>query len=165
MISRPGRSPAVSSVSTERTEEGKGEARLLDFGKLDDKGVLITGGAGFIGSHLAEHFIRQGHKVFVIDDLSTGFSFAVPDGVALRDLLGWETLPPVRIAYHATLDGRTFQPAHLEDNDGILTRANFRRGPEWQGDAFRAGSPGRGLDFFPVPLAELGPLLAARRTD
>jgi len=34
--------------------------------------ILITGGAGFIGSHLAEHFIRQEHKVFVIDDLSTG---------------------------------------------------------------------------------------------
>ncbi len=34
--------------------------------------ILITGGAGFIGSHLAEHFIRQEHRVFVIDDLSTG---------------------------------------------------------------------------------------------
>lgn len=34
--------------------------------------VLITGGAGFIGSHLAEHFVRNGHTVFVIDDLSTG---------------------------------------------------------------------------------------------
>lgn len=34
--------------------------------------ILITGGAGFIGSHLAEHFSQQGHTVFVIDDLSTG---------------------------------------------------------------------------------------------
>jgi UDP-glucose 4-epimerase len=34
--------------------------------------VLITGGAGFIGSHLAEQYLKQGHKVFVIDDLSTG---------------------------------------------------------------------------------------------
>jgi UDP-glucose 4-epimerase len=33
---------------------------------------LITGGAGFVGSHLAEELIRQGHEVFVIDDLSTG---------------------------------------------------------------------------------------------
>lgn len=34
--------------------------------------ALITGGAGFIGSHLAETLVLQGHKVVVLDDLSTG---------------------------------------------------------------------------------------------
>ena len=34
--------------------------------------VLITGGMGFIGSHLAEAFVAEGHEVFAIDDLSTG---------------------------------------------------------------------------------------------
>ena len=34
--------------------------------------VLITGGSGFIGSHLAERLIRQGCRVTVMDDLSTG---------------------------------------------------------------------------------------------
>lgn len=34
--------------------------------------VLITGGAGFIGSHLAEHLLAMNHHVVVIDDLSTG---------------------------------------------------------------------------------------------
>jgi UDP-glucose 4-epimerase len=34
--------------------------------------ALITGGAGFIGSHLAETLIMQGHDVVVLDDLSTG---------------------------------------------------------------------------------------------
>jgi UDP-glucose 4-epimerase len=33
---------------------------------------LITGGAGFIGSHLADELIHRGHEVFVVDDLSTG---------------------------------------------------------------------------------------------
>ncbi|MBW6516099.1 MAG: GDP-mannose 4,6-dehydratase [Candidatus Cloacimonetes bacterium] len=34
--------------------------------------ILITGGAGFIGSHLAEKLLKQGHTVSVLDNLSTG---------------------------------------------------------------------------------------------
>ena len=34
--------------------------------------VLITGGAGFIGSHLADAYLKRGDQVFIIDDLSTG---------------------------------------------------------------------------------------------
>jgi UDP-glucose 4-epimerase len=34
--------------------------------------ILITGGAGFIGSHLAEALLAAGHEVFILDDLSTG---------------------------------------------------------------------------------------------
>ena len=33
---------------------------------------LITGGAGFIGSHLAEELLRRDHEVYALDDLSTG---------------------------------------------------------------------------------------------
>lgn len=35
--------------------------------------ILVTGGAGFIGSHLTDTLIKKNHKVFVIDNLSTGF--------------------------------------------------------------------------------------------
>jgi UDP-glucose 4-epimerase len=41
---------------------------------------LVTGGAGFIGSHVAEHLVRKGHRVVVLDDLSGGFTENVPDG-------------------------------------------------------------------------------------
>ena len=34
--------------------------------------ILVTGGAGFIGSHLVDRLIKEGHNVVVIDNLSTG---------------------------------------------------------------------------------------------
>ena len=33
---------------------------------------VVTGGAGFIGSHLAETLVRDGHSVVIVDDFSTG---------------------------------------------------------------------------------------------
>jgi UDP-glucose 4-epimerase len=42
--------------------------------------ILVTGGAGFIGSHVAEALIRRGHDVTVLDDLSGGFRENVPAG-------------------------------------------------------------------------------------
>ncbi|MBC8415721.1 MAG: GDP-mannose 4,6-dehydratase [Candidatus Cloacimonetes bacterium] len=61
--------------------------------------ILITGGAGFIGSHLAEKLLKEGHTVSVIDNLSTGkysniihlvkeqnFSYTI-DSILNRDVL------------------------------------------------------------------------------
>jgi UDP-glucose 4-epimerase len=66
--------------------------------------ILVTGGAGFIGSHLAEQLLERGHEVWVLDDLSTGslhniktfehhpqFHFvrgSVTDPVRVADLVG-----------------------------------------------------------------------------
>lgn len=41
---------------------------------------LVTGGAGFMGSHIAHHCLMQGHEVVVLDDLSGGFRDQVPMG-------------------------------------------------------------------------------------
>ena len=41
---------------------------------------LVTGGAGFIGSHVADELLALGHKVVVLDDLSGGFEDNVPKG-------------------------------------------------------------------------------------
>jgi len=42
--------------------------------------VLVTGGAGFIGSHVAAAYLRDGHRVVVVDNLATGSRERVPDG-------------------------------------------------------------------------------------
>jgi UDP-glucose 4-epimerase len=46
--------------------------------------VLVTGGAGYVGSVSAEAFLAAGHDVVVLDDLSTGHRAAVPHGARLH---------------------------------------------------------------------------------
>jgi UDP-glucose 4-epimerase len=48
--------------------------------------VIVTGGAGFIGSHLADAFLARGDEVTVIDDLSTGRLARLDDRVTLHKL-------------------------------------------------------------------------------
>ncbi|HWQ28398.1 MAG TPA: NAD-dependent epimerase/dehydratase family protein [Dehalococcoidia bacterium] len=45
--------------------------------------VLVTGGAGFIGSHVCAALLERGHGVTVVDDLSRGFRELVPEGARL----------------------------------------------------------------------------------
>ena len=45
-----------------------------------DRNVLITGGAGFIGSHLAKRLLDDGYEVTVIDNLATGHAANIPRG-------------------------------------------------------------------------------------
>lgn len=48
--------------------------------------ILVTGGAGFIGSHVAEAYLRQGHTVDIIDNLSMGYPENVPQGATFYNM-------------------------------------------------------------------------------
>ena len=63
--------------------------------------VLITGGAGFVGSHLAEALLARGDEVFVIDDLSTG---------SIENISHLKTNP----AFHYTIDTVANEPVLAE---------------------------------------------------
>jgi UDP-glucose 4-epimerase len=47
--------------------------------------ILVTGGAGFIGSHVADALLEQGHDVHVLDNLSGGFRRNVPAGATFHE--------------------------------------------------------------------------------
>ena len=63
--------------------------------------ILITGGAGFIGSHLADAYLQRGDEVFVLDDLSTG---------SIRNIEHLKNQPN----FHYTIDNVQNQPVTAE---------------------------------------------------
>jgi UDP-glucose 4-epimerase len=73
--------------------------------------ALITGGAGFIGSHLAEALLKKGNRVTVVDDLSTGqkenirhirsnSSFSFVEGTVLDENLMEKLIENCDVIYH-----------------------------------------------------------------
>jgi UDP-glucose 4-epimerase len=50
------------------------------------KSVLVTGGAGFIGSHLVDALLAQGHRVTVVDNLSSGSQSNINEGVRFHNV-------------------------------------------------------------------------------
>ncbi|MDD9148430.1 NAD-dependent epimerase/dehydratase family protein [Sporolactobacillus sp. CQH2019] len=77
------------------------------------KKILITGGAGFIGSHLAEYLLKKGYFVTVVDNLSNGTT------AYLKDVLGHPSF-----AYHqgSVLD-RELMDRLIKDHDAVYHMA------------------------------------------
>ncbi len=71
----------------------------------NQKTVLVTGGAGFIGSHLANTLIKQGQRVVVIDDLSSGKK---------------ENLLPEAIFYQADIKGPEIAKIFEKENPSVV---------------------------------------------
>ena len=65
--------------------------------------IIVTGGAGFIGSHIVDACVKSGHKVEIIDNLSSGSSENVPRDVPLHQVDIRDTLSIAKIF-------KTFQP-------------------------------------------------------
>lgn len=71
--------------------------------------ILVTGGAGFIGSHVAGTFLAAGHEVAIVDDLSSGRNQNIPDGATfyecdIRDgalANVFEQVQPEVVSHHA----------------------------------------------------------------
>jgi len=93
--------------------------------------VLVTGGAGYIGSIVATRLLESGDAVTVLDDLSTGHRDAVPAGVPFvlgrvhdaKDLLSGECFDAVvHLAASSLVAESIANPAKYEENNVVGTR-------------------------------------------
>lgn len=97
--------------------------------------IIVTGGAGFIGSNVADRFIREGHKVAVIDNLSTGVQsninrkarfFRVDIRSAVIDKILQKVRPNVLCHHAAQIDVRKSTDDPIFDADvNILGTLNL----------------------------------------
>jgi len=86
--------PQAPRTQEERREPRQAPERLTG----DAVRLVVTGGAGYIGSVVTQHLLEAGHEVLVVDDLSTGHEDAVPTGAEL-------VVSDIRVL-RDTLDGR-----------------------------------------------------------
>lgn len=98
--------------------------------------ILVTGGAGFIGSHIVDKYISIGHKVFIIDNLSSGFKknlnkkakfykADIRDLSLIKKILNKEK--PQIVNHHAAISEvvKSLRDPHLTYETNILGTANL----------------------------------------
>ena len=78
---------------------------------MENNGVLVTGGAGYIGSHVVRQLVEAGERVIVLDNLSTGFREAVLGGELVVGETGDRTLVE-RLLHDRRIDSVLHFAAH-----------------------------------------------------
>jgi UDP-glucose 4-epimerase len=139
--------------------------------------VAVTGGAGFIGSHVAEMFLERGDDVLVVDDLSTGSRENVPERAgfeeldiaerdALEDALGGGADLVCHLAAQASVTVSVEDPVR-DCTSNVLGTLNVCEAARTRGAAVIFSSTGGALygdqaprptgeDFPPEPLSPYG---------
>ncbi|MEX0936136.1 MAG: NAD-dependent epimerase/dehydratase family protein [Gemmatimonadota bacterium] len=65
---------------------GPAGANTSDWTNGGPRNVLVTGGAGFIGSHVAEGYLARGDRVWIVDDLSSGRRENIPEAATFVEM-------------------------------------------------------------------------------
>lgn len=88
--------------------------------------ILITGGAGCLGSNIAEHYLSKGHQVCTLDNYVTGNKLSLPEGHGRLQVVDGSVLDK------STVDSvfETFAPTHV-----IHSAASYKDPDDWQTDA------------------------------
>ena len=120
--------------------------------------ILVTGGAGFIGSHIVEAYLAEGHEVAVVDNLATGRRSNVPKCATLHEVdlhareleRIFDTFHPEVVNHHAaqaSVKVGNVDPVHdLEVNGGgtaRLMQLAVNHGVRWATIGSRRTKPGR----------------------
>src|ERR1700678_4303692 len=80
-VIRAGASP--DNLIFTRLELEPSRSPTSDLARASPMTILVTGGAGYIGSHMVHALVEAGEGVVVLDNLSTGFKWAIAKGVPL----------------------------------------------------------------------------------
>lgn len=104
--------------------------------------ILITGGAGCLGSNLVEHWLPKGHEIAVIDNFATGKRDVVPDVAGLTvvegDIADSETVRKLfqdftpDVVIHAAASYKNPDEWHEDIATNVLGAANVAKAAEWQ---------------------------------
>lgn len=81
---------------------------------------LITGGAGYIGSHVIRELINEGNQVVVVDNLSTGFKERIPEMVSFYKLDCKDKKSLVKIATKHKIEGIIHLAAYKHARESLL---------------------------------------------
>ncbi len=87
--------------------------------------VLVTGGAGYIGSHLVRFLLEKGYEVVVIDNLCKGHSWAVPDNVKFYKINLGDTKGLEEIFLENNIDAVMHLAGFIEVGESMLYPEKF----------------------------------------